>query len=240
MNTTTSFQELIYSILEIVRPRALTNELINEWVIAYECNAVRSQLIKQDINRGYSIDSYIIQDLGCLDMELVDQAECCEVSTGCKILRTVLQIPSPIEMHQKQAITRIGPILKTARPYDFINYNRVPYVGRNSKFSKKIIRTFTKDNDGHIYIVADEELDSILLEKINVQGVWEDPRLVANFRHCSGEPCYTEESAYPVKAWMIPIIQQIVVEKFIGPQTKDMKDSENDGKPEYKYPLDKD
>jgi len=239
MNTTTSLEELVYSILEIVRPRALTSELINESVIEYEINAVRAQLIKQDINRGYSVDSWIIQDLGCIDLELVDKSECCDVELGCKILRTVQQIPSPIELHQKQLITRIGPIDKMARPYDYIAYNRVPYSGRNSKFSKKVIRTFTKDNDGYIYIIADDSLDSILLSKINVQGVFEDPRLVSEFRHCSGEVCYTNSSAYPVKSWMIPVIQEIVIAKFIGPQTKAMTDSENNSKPEYKFPIDK-
>ena len=51
-------------------------------------NQSRANWIRKEHNKNRSIDDNIIQDLGCIDIELTDRvsANCCDISTDCKIL----------------------------------------------------------------------------------------------------------------------------------------------------------
>jgi hypothetical protein len=226
--TTTTLNELVYSILNTVRGRTSITELITKELVAYHVRNVRAQLIKQDSNRGYSADPYIIQDLGCLDLEKVDSAECCNGNSGCTVLRTVKAIPSTIEMHHKQLITRVGPIDKTAMPFDWIDYSRVPFIGLN-KFTKDRIKAYQMSNNGHIYLITPNLLAKGL-KKINVQGVFENPEDAALFTNCEGLSCYNEDSPYPIKSWMIPTITKMVIDMFVNQQAQAGIDFTNNAK----------
>ena len=103
-------QEIIYAIKDGCEGKNLTSSIITDELVSWHIDNTRAQLIKQDLIKGHTIDSYLIQSLGCLDLVLVDKSECCNVPIGCKILRTSVPIPSPLELHNKQLITRVGPI----------------------------------------------------------------------------------------------------------------------------------
>lgn len=215
---TTSLNELVYSILNTIRGKTATTEIITFELVAYHIKNIRAQLIKQDSNKGYSADPYIIQDLGCLDLEKVDSADCCTDESDCVVLRTVRPIPSTIELHHKSLITRIGPVDKTAMKYDLIDYSRVPFIGEN-RFTKNKIKAYQMNNNGHIYLITPTFI-SKGLKKINVQGVFENPQDVASFQNCEGNSCYSDDSAYPVKSWMIPVISKMVIDMFLNQQSQ--------------------
>lgn len=166
----------------------------------------RAKLIKQDLDKRRSINPDLIQSLGCVAVSEVDGSECNCVVLGCKILRTTLPIPRPIELQQRNLLTRVGPILTTDKPFSLISYHRVPFIG-NDRFTKKLTRAF--QHNGYIYLINPN--DKPLLTKINVQGVFEDPTEAAAFSHCSGDACYTDDSQYPIASWMIEDLKAMVL-----------------------------
>lgn len=224
---TPTLNQLIFSALNTVRSRTNITEPISQEIVAFHIKNVRAQLIKQDSNKGYTADSYIIQELPCVEITQVDKGECCEV-TGCTIYRTVNKIPSTIELHHKQLITRIGSIDKTQPAFDFIDYAMVPYIGE-SRFTKSRPKVFTMNNNGYYYFILPDHLEG--LEKISIQGVFEDPMALAGFSTCEGNACYSaEDTPYPVKAWMVPTLTEMVVKMFIKPQAQALQDPSNNSK----------
>ncbi len=229
---TPTLNEIAYNILNLTHPKSTVSDSINIDVIKFNIKAIRAQLIKQDSNKGYTADSYIIQDLGCVSVIPVDRGECCSVDIGCEFMRTELPIPSTIELHDSELLTRVGPVDKIARPYDQVKYERVPFLG-NNKFTKNLIKAFRIHKGGYIYLSTPKNHDSALLTKINIQGVFEDPELAADFSTCEGNVCYSDDTPFPVKAHMIPTITDMVIKK-LGLVLNSNIDVDTDNKTNFK------
>lgn len=226
-----TLNQIVFSILDTVRPDNMTNSNITEELIRFHIKNIRAQLIKQEANKGHSVDSYIVQSLGCVGLDIVDQSECCDIPTGCTLLRTSVKIPSPIEMYNRQLITRVGPINKLNESWQQIEYERVPFSSYN-RITKSLIKWFTMNNNGYIYLITpDNDLLNKSIEYVNIQGVFEDPEELGTFTNCStNSPCFTADDSFPVKEWMVPIIIEMVIRKFVIVQSNAPVDSTNDGK----------
>jgi hypothetical protein len=222
MEITPTFNELAFNINNLVKLKTTSQEPVSLRQIKFNILAVRSRLIEEETNKNYTPDSSCIQTLKCVDVKLVDSSECNCITTGTKILRTVNKIPSVIEANHSSLLTRVGPVNISIRPFSIVPYSRVPYIGLNS-FSNKTIYCFL--HNGYLYFIGD---GIKRLKKINIQGVFENPEDVAEFIDCSGETCYSDDQAFPVKYSMVPQITQIVTDKFF-PKTQFI-DSSNDGR----------
>jgi hypothetical protein len=221
-----SLREITFSIINTVRPKIVNGDSITKELVNFHVNNVRAQLAKQQIGKYGTLEKSYVQSLGCLELELADKSECCEYPTGCKILRTVLNIPQTIN---DSLLTRVGPVDLSEASFNHIEYERVPFSGYN-KYTKNIKRWFRKDHNGPIYIVVNEnDLLDQSLEVISADGVFENPQDLQSFLSCStGEVCFSDSSRYPVPASMIPIIQDIIIKSFVGVQSKSPIDSSND------------
>ncbi len=227
MNT---LNEIAYSILEVVKPKASITEPITLQSIKYHIKNTRALLIRNEINKMRSVDPEIIQDLGCVSLINVDRAECCDLDIGCNFLRTTLKIPSLIELHHKPLMTRVGPIDKINRPYQLIPYERIPFEFYN-KFTRSLIKAFLMNNNDYLYLAIDKDnMLSKSLTKINIQGVFEDPSDVQPFRTCGGTICFSDDSQYPVKQWMCNAIKDIVIKMYISPESTRPIDVTNNAK----------
>lgn len=231
-NLTPSLNMLTFTIWELIRQTPVSTDSISMDFISFLIQNTRARLIRQEINKKRSIDTYIIQDLSCVEMKAVDAAECCSESVDCIFMRSKLPIPSTIELYNNQLLTRVGPIDKTAKPFQRINYNRVPYQGLN-KFTKNQICYYQKDMDGYLYLTTSKDNYSSLIEVINIQGVFENPKDAAAFKTCEGKPCYSDDDSYPIKQWMVDPLKQIVLEQ-LGIMVKAPQDQVSDGKNDYK------
>lgn len=222
MKITPTLNELSYNILNLVKTRTTTQEPINLSQIKFNILGVRALLIKQDFNKNYTPDSSTIQTLKCVDVKLVDTAECGYITTGDKILRTVNKIPSIVEANHNKLLTRVGPVGINLKPFSIIPYSRVPYL-EYSQFTSNKVSCFL--HNGYLYFLGK---DINRLKKINIQGIFENPEDVAEFTDCSGESCYTDDMAFPIKYSMVPVLTEIVIDKFM---TKNQFiDSSNNGK----------
>jgi hypothetical protein len=176
-------------------------------------NEERALMIRRELNKNRSIDDNLIQDLGCVEMDLSPPAsqDCCDVPPGCKILRSVKQIPNAIELYQDKMITRVAPKDLTLPAFHLLELDAVPYFG-NGRFNKNQIGVFVRNN--YIFLISKREIDK-LIDTITVQGVWEDPREAARFTTCDNQPCWTPDSKYPLNTWMwADPIKQRVLEKL--------------------------
>ena len=226
-----TLNELVFAVLDTVRPDNLTNSSISEELVKFHIKNTRAELIKQGANKGYTIDSYVIQSLGCIDLEEVDASECCEVPSGCKILRTNVSIPTPIKMHSRQLITRVGPVNRLEKSWQQIEFERVPFE-TPTRFTKNMIKWFTMNNNGRVYILV--PADNMILRSIDIctiDGVWSDPEDLVTFHNCdTGEACFSGKSEFPCSEDMANTILKIVINEFVAKQNTQPIDVTNDNK----------
>lgn len=217
-----TYNELAYDILEVLNNNNISDdEDVSIEHIMYQFNLQRALWIRNEYNKpGRTIDPQIEQDLGCLELEESDTADCCEINTGCIILRTKKIIPKLIEFHDKSGITRLGPVSKVALPFNFTTYDKAIYASFN-KYAKGVFAFLLNQR---IYcIITDSKYN--YLDYINLRGVFENPEDLKEFQ-CNDEACFTYDKQYPVNAWMIPYLTEQVLNKY-GISTKFPKDITN-------------
>ena len=222
-----TLDELVYDLLEIVRPNLSDDDNFDKRQIAFWIKNQRALWLRNELNKNRTVDDNIIQDLGCVELELADKADCCNVSDGCKVLRTKLKIPNTIELHNSTGITRIGPNDKTTTPFSFVNYNRM-HVSGNGRFNRKEIFVFLLNS--RVYLTATDDSMLKYIETINIRGVFEDPEEAALFNHCSGGACYTNKSPYPVNRWMVDYMKGAILELNFATALQAVEDTTNNAK----------
>lgn len=221
-----TLNQLVYDLLNTARGGLLSDdESISTKQVAFWIRNTRAKLIRQDINKGRSVNPDLVQTLGCVPVEFVDASECGCTLIGCNVLRTVNPIPKTIELYSKNLITRVGSIDTIQKPYSIISYFRVPFLG-SDKFTKKLIRSVL--HNGYIYLIQNDKLPK--LKFINIQGVFEDPTEAAVFTHCSGDACYTDDSNYPIASWMIEDLKSMIVNADFKLILNSLTDNKGDGK----------
>lgn len=207
-----TYRELTYDILNIARGgQSSDDDLMSLDQIGFWIKNTRAMLIRQDLNKKRSMGMNLTQSLGCVPVDYFDDSTCCDVVSGCKILRTVDKIPKPIEVDFRDLITRVGPASISKPAYTIIPYNRVEWTG-NNQFTKQLPKAFYFDR--YVYVLN----PPLGLEYINIVGVWEDPEEVRDYNNCDGTECYTDDSEFPISNYMIEAMKQIVISnnlKFI-------------------------
>jgi len=222
-----TLNEIVFSVLSPVKSHLSGDSRLTYEKVSFDVKNQRALLIRNEVNKSRAKDPALIQSLGCVPIKAVDTAECCDITTGCYIMRTVDKIPNFIQTHSRKQITRVGPIDITKKPYSFVTYTQAIYTGHNS-FTKNEIYAF--ELNGYIYIMS-KNPDIFTLKYINIQGILEDPQDAADYA-CdidSNEPCYSEDSDYPISDWMIPYIENILQEKYVKTYLSLPKDQGNDG-----------
>lgn len=83
-----SLNQMIYQIYEDLQITA-DDTTLDKRLIKDLINQERANWIRKEHNKNRSIDDNIIQDLGCVELDLVNRQSdrCCEVFVDCKILK---------------------------------------------------------------------------------------------------------------------------------------------------------
>ena len=100
-----TLNELAYQTVESIRPEFHDDDVVDLRLVKELIHNQRSIWIRQELNKNRSIPEELIQDLGCVELEKASTAECCDFSSDCKILRTKLVIPKPINLHHRDSIS---------------------------------------------------------------------------------------------------------------------------------------
>lgn len=175
-------------------------------------NEQRALFIRNEYNKNRTVDPYIIQDLNCIELELVDPIQCCvSVPTGCKVLRTKLQIPNTIEYYFTKGIVSVGPSDIMKPRFLLIDYSRVPFVG-HGRTTQKSIYAFIYDK--YMYIFS-KNTTHFLMTNINLRGVFENPTELGSFTNCQNQSCWTSSDPYPINQWMWAYMKQTILQQLI-------------------------
>lgn len=205
-----TLNELAYDLLERVRAELSDDEYIDKRQLKFWIHNQRALWLRNELNRNRTIDSNIIQDLGCVELEVVDASACSDIPVGCSVLRTIKDIPNAIELHNKTLITRIGPLDQSIPDFTFTSHERAIFSG-NGKYNVKHIYAYLLNNK--MYLKFDEKcnLEAKMLTHVNIRGVFEDPTEVATFTDPTGASCYSDDGEYPLNRWMYNYIKDAIV-----------------------------
>lgn len=204
-----SYREIIYNLKNIYRGGLTSDdETLSDRQLLFIFNYYRAKLIREDLNKGRTIDRSIVQNLGCVPVECVDAGECCELTdTGTTVIRTKEPIPGLLEIYDRDLLTFVGTVDKTIS-FQISSEAQIRWSS-NNKYTGKSPKAFMRDSKNYLYIANAPRG----IELINIQGIFENPVEASKFNHCDGEPCFTDDSEYPISAHMLPIINELIMTK---------------------------
>ncbi len=223
-----TLDEISYRILEKLRPNPSSDDDIDLRLIESEIHSQRALSIRNEYNKNRTIDPFIIQDLGCVEMGIVDRAECCDISLDCSIVRSTLKIPSTVELHNTTPIW-IQPIDKLEKSFAHITQEQAKFI-KGNRFTKNQIYAFIIN--GYVYLISEDDSHAEI-SHISIRGVFENPVSVAEFNTCEGSSCYTSSTPYPMKEWMRNYVEGMVVQNLMG-KLKNPVDTSNNSKSDPK------
>lgn len=202
------------------------NFRIEDSQILFWIDEVRSTLISQSLQKRPDVNDSWLQTLSCLSLIQVDKSECCEIETGCQILRTELEIPDTVDTNQDNFIVRVEDIMgniiskSTSFKSKYNNY---------TKFTSNKPKWFLKNN--YIYVI-----NSDFLTTINVTAVFERPSDLTSYTQCGGSTCYSTNSEYPCSLKMASMIADIVLKTKVYPFIQTPRDVTNDDSNNFANP----
>jgi hypothetical protein len=155
--------------------------------------------LRQEYNRARTFNKFTLEYLNCFPMEIADTSTCCSdlFSTGCKILKSVNELPTPIEFHQQDGIRSIRPNNILAKPVTLIDSERVPYIVDDGINSNQIY-AFIWNKYLYLYSLNKNYL---LIDSVTIYGLFVDPVLASELG-CSEGHCLTEDMEFPIPVWL--------------------------------------
>lgn len=176
---------------------------ISDEQFAFWVHEIRAMLISQAIGKRQDISDVWIQELPCMELELVDSSDCCFITTDCYILKTKLKVPTTVETALDNLILRVttpyGDIISKSNPFE-AKYNRY------NKYSGSKRQWYL--NNGYLYIT-----NETLLEYVNIFAIFEDPEELTNYLGCSNVTgCFNWDSKYPCSLKMANDITNIIMQ----------------------------
>lgn len=205
---------MAYDILQTIRNgKVVDDDNVDIRDIRLWIKNSRAVWVKNELSKGRTISQRFIQDLGVLNMQLVNVSMISTISTDYKLLRTTIPIPNTIECNGIPTLTRVGPAMINNAAYTVVPYERLPYVG-NGRFNTSRIFAFWKDN----YIYLTTKLSSLQfsgMQKINVRAVLADPTEAATFLKTDGTPCYKPTDDYPLTEQLYVYMKDIILKSDI-------------------------
>ena len=211
-------RHLVDDVREIASSGGNPNEFrISDEQIMYWIEEVRSMLISQAIAKKDDINDSWIQYISCLDLEQADISECCDLPSGCVLLRTKKKIPPTIDTWTDNSIRSVHTVAGNIIPKTnimqskYLKYSK--YVGNSSAWYLK---------NSYLYII-----NEVFLDKIEVAGLFESPSDLEDFTNCEGASCFSLDSPYPISLSLATQITDIIIKTKVAPFMMFPKDDSN-------------
>ena len=164
----------------------------------------RELLIRRDVERN-GINPIFQQEIGCLELELTNEIICCTAQTDCKVLKSTLEIPQLIRIKGRHAFT----VTSTDGDSVFaaMRHTEVRSLP-NLRFTGDVKRSYLKP-DNYLYVLKDK-----FTRYVNFTALFYDPRQAARFTTCSGDSCYTNDTAFPISGDFVNAIYQEIAKEL--------------------------
>lgn len=223
-----TLNDLAYSLWNSINPRLTDDENLDlrdfkDWIIDQ-----RALFLRNHFNKRHTIDQSLIQSLGCVELEPAGTSECPDIQ-GCYFLRTKCELPTAIQMHNRAAIERVGPVDITQKAFPILEDFMYLNVAGSGRFNKKQIYAFVMNNRVYLKLLNNVVWQSAL-KFINIRMVLEDPREASKFTECGGAPCYNDAtSPFPSNRWFKAYLEGAIVQYKIPTAVGATVDPLNDG-----------
>lgn len=195
--------EIIRNLRKIIKDTS-DDIQISDYQLIFIINYIRDYLIRQDFEKGRSLSSNVIQDLGIVEFDSVDKAESTVTEADLNIYKSLLELPKPIEVYNKDLITYIGGVDKQT-PIQFTTKARATW-DKYSRHTAGMERAFLKD--GHMYIEGCEDFTNYK----SIEGVFFNPVEVWVFKGLTtfDDPDLT--LTYPISGHMIRTMNDLILQ----------------------------
>lgn len=203
-----SLNQLIDNILLIARnsnvaeSEHLSRIQIEKWIIAY-----RAMLLKQDIDKGYDIDSMYTTTIGPIHLNRIESIP------GRFTYVSDTELPKLVSSHNNNGLCNVKDL-----------FGNLIQVGDQTKAKYQKYRKATCNDyiawlsNNRIYIQG----DSNKLEYIQVEVVLEDPT--------EEQECFDPDSEFPIPSAKIPTITQLIMNNELKVLTAMPSDTTNDSR----------
>jgi hypothetical protein len=223
-----TLNEIAYNILNLVRGgRSHHDEGISLRQIKFNVQYYRAMLIRRDFAKNGMTTRHLEQDLGCVELEVVDATKCCNLPLSCHVMKSKVPIPRTVRYNFTDALTYVGAI-DGLTDIPLVDSHMIKYL---------LYDKYTKDNtkaymiEDYLYLVNAHEIGFV-----NVRGVFEDPEEVAKFT-CGENRCYEDSSQYPLPADMLQIITQGIAQGELAMLAGSITDSSLDRQQNMTVPV---
>lgn len=198
-----TLNHIAYSVAETLgRP----NDYFLREKIKLTAVGLRATLLRRDLAVNI-LSKQFLQSLGCVPLVCIDAGNCCGLSTGTQILRTSLQIPTPIRTKDDSTFYFVG-IADRSLSFTETSIDSY-YIESHDRFTKHFPKYFWLD--GYIYVLNPPEEN---IKYINVTSIFADPRDVAKFNNCAGVDCYTDDSNFPLDMDMWYQMEAMLIQQY--------------------------
>ena len=222
-----TLNEMIYNIRNTASGgrshRALT---YSDRQIAFWIKACRAFLIYADIKNKGGVHPQFEQDLGCVRLQEVDQADCIGAEWGDNV--KFAPLPQLIDVTE---IKRNVNFLSFFGLIDKVTHIPIADQGYGSLQDYQLFVPLNKKKakivGNKIYVYNAEDLCWV-----NIRGVFADPTMVDVCSSTTSEPvCYDQNNdCYPVPAHLEQSLYDMVFEKYINIAAKVPEDTLNNEK----------
>lgn len=199
--------KMIYDLWEHLRSHISDNDDIDERWLYLQIVTRRAAVLEKKFEKESFISEDFVQDLGCVELENVDAAECgCgDLGSGCYIKRTKLELPRTVIWGGKPAFTHVGVVQKDLPRVSLVTYSRAIHSGYGVSNEKSV---FAFPMNNRMYFLARKKTIPFMgLKYANIRGVFVDPSEVLPFTKCTGGYCYSADDTFPINEAIWDIIK---------------------------------
>jgi len=208
----------IYAVRELIGHGVPSDDFsYSDRLIAHFLKISRAKLIEQKTDKYSFISNQSYQDL-CLDLELSNFHGCCDTTTECFILKSMLEIPKFLN-------SRWGNFIKIMD----LNGEVIPEItltqNKWSEYSltpKNPVGWFMHNN--HIYLV-----NAKILTKVLLNALFDDPEVIAKINCTVASTCDTLSETFPIDSDLIAPMYMLTLE-FLTKSQSIPNDVQNNSK----------
>jgi len=190
---------------EVSASEPISKRQVEDWIHQY-----RAVLISRDIDKKNYANPDYIQEIPILAVEAAIE----EGGT----YRTVLELPSTIDLNYKSGLTWVGDT--TGKEYQFDPQKRFAW------------RQYKKYTSGDpIAFLKDKKMYTNTDANISVRGIFENPMEVGRFINPNTNLPYADlDTKYPMPNNLIPSLKEMILKGELGVEMKSPNDEDNDSK----------
>lgn len=209
LNTITTDLLKIVRASNIASSEPISKRQLEDWVHQY-----RALLLKRDLDKGKKPNPDYIQEIGNLQLDLVDLAGDDITSLGLNtdnyIYRTSLEIPTTIDLNFTSGFMYIGTT--SGDEIQFVPEGRSKFQ-KYKKYTANDKICFLRNK--RLYIINSE-----VLQFITVRGIFEIPPEVSRFVNpITNQPYFNMDSKYPIPSHIIPTLKEMILGKELKIET---------------------